>query len=159
MRKFVGVVFSIFQFMLLPPLVVASGAWLLWGVDYALPAFLFAFGVDIIVGFCVNAFVSVRNNKIAADLEKERMDYERGQIIGVSCAKCGERNLVPLDMRIEGFTCKKCGQKNKLYYDFRAESIFDLQRSEFTKGQIAEKLKEDAASAMAIWDGLENSNG
>jgi transposase-like protein len=94
-----------------------------------------------------------------ADLEKERMDYERGQVIGVSCPKCGERNLILLDMRIEGFTCKKCGQKSKLFYEFRAESIFDLRREEFTKGQIAAKLKEDVGASMKIWDSLGDMNG
>lgn len=154
MRKVLELALSIFQYLVLPPLVVSCGAWLIWGTQYIVPAFLLSLGVDLMVGFCVNAFTSVKLARISADLEKERMDFQRGQVIGISCAKCGERNIIPLDLQIDGFTCSKCGSKNKVYYNFHAETVFDLRREEFSREAIAEKLKEDVGSS--VWDSLGN---
>ena len=127
-ERWLSILFSVCGYVVLPPAIIAIGMGMFRGGYFSTPAFFLALGVDLLVGFVVNQFVSVRRLAIMAEMQKEQMDYERGHVVGVSCANCGERNLVPLDLSIDAFECTKCKHTNKLFYEFRAQQVSDIDR-------------------------------
>jgi hypothetical protein len=151
--RLMSVVFSSFMYMLLPPLIIGGGISMIWGAKYFLPSFLCFLGIDLIVGFVVNQIISLKRMSIMADLQKEQMEYERGHVVGVSCANCGERNLVPLDLSVDAFECTNCKHVNKLYYEFRAQQVSDIERSNMMK-EIANRMAESSSASDAIWDSV-----
>lgn len=139
--------------LFVPPAVISCGVWLFMGPSAILPSFLCAFGVDLIAGMCVNGYVTAKTTNKLADLEKARMEYERGHLVGVSCATCGARNIVPLDLTIDGFECTNCHSKNKIFYEFRATSSIDVNREAVMKAARERLQQQD--SIKNAWDGLE----
>lgn len=145
---------SMFMYIIMPPIIVASGCWLAFGASAIAPAFLCALGIDMIAGYCVNGYATVRLERIKADLMKAQMEYERGHMVGVSCPQCGQRNIVPLDLTIDGFECDRCHTKNKLYYDFRAASTMDLNREEVMEAAKKRMAELDDRTKNA-WDSMD----
>lgn len=145
---------SLAMYTIVPPAVIASGCWLAFGVAAIAPSFLCALGIDLIAGYAVNGYQTVRLERIRAELMKAQMEYERGHMVGVSCPQCGQRNIVPLDLSIDGFECDKCHTKNKLYYDFRAASTMDLNREEVMKAAEQRMAEMDSRTKNA-WDSMD----
>lgn len=145
---------SLAMYTIVPPAVIASGCWLAFGVAAIAPAFLCALGIDLIAGYAVNGYQTVKLEKMKTDLMKAQMEYERGHMVGVSCPQCGQRNIVPLDLTIDGFECDKCHTKNKLYYDFRAASTMDLNREEVMKAAEQRMAEMDSRTKNA-WDSMD----
>lgn len=154
-KKFFGRLGEFAMYTLVPPAIVASGCWLAFGVPAIAPSFLCALGLDLIVGFGVNGYQTVKLEKVKAELTMAQMDYERGHLVGVSCASCGARNIVPLDLTIDGFECDNCHSKNKLYYEFRASTIMDLDREKVM--EVARKRMQEEAidNRNEAWDRAE----
>lgn len=142
-------------YMVVPPAIISSGFWVMKGPSAILPSFLLAFGIDLIVGYAVNGFTAARQAKVLAELQMAQMEYERGHLVGVSCASCGARNIVPLDMTIDGFECDKCHTKNKLYYEFRAASVMDLDREKVMEVARQRMQEEVIDNRNEAWDRAE----
>ena len=153
-KKFLSSIGSLAMYTLVPPAIVASGCWLAFGVSAIAPSFLCALGIDLIVGYGVNGYQTVKLGKIQADLAKAQMEYERGHLVGVSCGHCGQRNIVPLDLTVDAFECDKCHTKNKLYYDFRAASVLDLNREEVMRA-AKKRMSELDDKTKTAWDSMD----